>query len=325
MTEITFPPSLEETRATSEYRKGSSGVRRAGSDGEQRPGKWSASRPGGQVSTEIMDPDRLRERLREALPDPDQDTAVRPALVQLVRDQGDLLVGLLEGFGDRGELLEWMQELVVATLGQLSTEWYPMVAADAPTVSALLGRPWGPSYGFSEVRSREVRRGLAANDILPACHAALETFRWSAVERLEHLEDTEGDDPPEPVDLERQRFPAMRPELGQLDDQQRETLSALLEGFDSTEELLIWCHQLQGASYAEIEPSVATTPYFERPLRQYLVGSRPDARARFVRRAWAAEYLLPAFNRASAALAERAQEVPVTQSVGSTGGNASIS
>jgi hypothetical protein len=293
--------------------------------GEEWPGKWEASRPGGRLSESVRDPEQLREQLRAALPDPESDPAVRPALVQLVRDQGDLLVELLEGFGDRGELLEWMQELVINTLGQLSSEWYSRVASDAPTVSALLGRPWGESEGFSELRAREIRRGLLANDILPACHAALETFRWSAVERLEHLDDENEDDPPEPVDLERQAFPAMRPELGQLDEQQRETLAALLEGFGDTEELLIWCHQLQGASYAEITPEAATTPYFERPLRQYLVGSRTDARARFVRRAWAAEYLLPAFNRASAALAERAAEVTATETLETTSGKPSIS
>ncbi|MFB6367996.1 MAG: hypothetical protein ABEJ00_00030, partial [Gemmatimonadota bacterium] len=221
---------------------------------EEWPGEFYPARPGGFMDglEDAVDGEALRQRLLEALPDPRDEPAVRPALVQLVADQGELAVQLLEGFGDRGELLEWQQEVVIQTLGQLPDGWFPRVAADAPTVSALLGRPWGVADGFAPDRAREIRRGLVANDLLPAFHSALETFRWAAVERLEHLDDQNEGDAPDPVDPRRQQFPAMRPELGQLDDQQSRTLGDLLEGFDSSEELLVWCHQLQGASYAEI-------------------------------------------------------------------------
>jgi hypothetical protein len=76
-----------------------------------------------------------------------------------------------------------------------------------------------------------------------------------------------------------------------------------------------------GASYAQIERETVTRPYFEQPLRRRLVGQEPDERDRFVRESWAAEFLLPAFNRAADALGQRAQEVTAGETfTGATGG-----
>jgi hypothetical protein len=272
-----------------------------------------------------VDAAALRRQLRAALPDAEEEALVRPALAQLVQDQGDLLVELLEGFGDRREILEWEQSVVIHSLGQLPEGWIPEVACHPPTVARLLGRAWGPAAAPGARAARETRRGLAADALLPAFHEALEAFRWAAVERVDHLDDRDEGDAPDPVDPARQRFPAMRPELGQLAEQQRRTLGALLDGFSSEDELLVWCQGLQSATYAEISPTEATAPYFERPLRQYLVRSAADARARFVRRSWAAEFLLPAFRRAAAALGDRAAEVTAGEQVKRAGGTSSIS
>jgi len=291
------------------------------------PGMWSAARSGGEIQTDEppVDAARLRSQLEESIPDAEEEPLVRPAMARLVQDQGDLLIELLEGFGDRRDLLEWQQRVVIHTLGQLEDEWYAEIACNAAAISRLLGREWGPADAPEPYVARETRRGLAANSLLPAFHGALETFRWAAVERVDHLDDEHDGDAPEPITPERQEYPGMRPELGQLAEQQERTLVAFLDGFDSEDELLVWSQQLQGSTYAEISAHAAAEPYFERPLRQYLVRTEADARARFVRRSWAAEFLLPAFNRAADALADRAAEVTAAEVPERSGGSSSIS
>jgi len=288
---------------------------------------WSAARPGGEIQPDEppVDAARLRRQLEKALPDAEEEPLVRPAMAQLVQDQGDLLIELLEGFGDRRALLEWEQRVVIHTLGQLEDEWYAEIACNAAAISRLLGREWGPADAPEPYTARETRRGLAANSLLPAFHGALKVFRWAAVERTDHLDDEHEGEAPEPITPERQEYPGMRPELGQLAEQQRRTLESLLDGFDSEDELLVWSQQLQGSTYAEISAHAAAEPYFERPLRQYLVRTEADERARFVRRSWAAEFLLPAFNRAADALADRAAEVTAEEVPERSGGSSSIS
>jgi hypothetical protein len=296
-------------------------------EGAEWPGMWTAARAGGEIQRDQppVDAARLRRQLEDSIPDAEEEPLVRPAMARLVQDQGDLLIELLEGFGDRRELLEWQQRVVIHTLGQLEDEWFAEIACNAAAISRLLGREWGPADAPEAYVARETRRGLAANSLLPAFHGALETFRWAAVERVDHLDDEHDGDAPEPITPERQEYPGMRPELGQLAEQQERTLVAFLDGFDSEDELLVWSQQLQGSTYAEISAHAAAEPYFERPLRQYLVRTEADARARFVRRSWAAEFLLPAFNRAADALADRAAEVTAAEVPERSGGSSSIS
>ncbi|WP_435145928.1 hypothetical protein [Halobaculum sp. P14] len=268
--------------------------------------------------------DEQRRALHDRLEDAGVDHPTRPATAKLTHDQMDLLVDLLNGFGSRGELLEWQQDLVIQTVGQLEDSWYSRVASSAPTVSALLGEPWGTTDDMPPALAREVRRGIAAKDLLPAFHAGHAVARWAAVERVDHLDDDgEGDDI-DPIDPREQQYPLMRPAFGELDGQQEAALADLLEGFETAEELLAWAHRVTSASYAEIERSTVTAPYFEQPLRRRLLGTSPTPEETFVRESWASEYLLPAFNRAADALGKRAQEVTAARGFRGETGSGSI-
>lgn len=266
-------------------------------------------------------PDDLREQIHDALDTAGVETHTRPATAKLTHDQADLLVDLLAGFNSRREILEWENELVIQTVGQLEDEWYTRTAADAPTVAALLGEPWGPCETMPPELAVEIRRGIVAKDLLPAFHAAHEVARWAAVERVDHLDDDDEGDDPEPIDPQAQEYPLMRPAFGEIAGQQEAALETLLEGFESSEDLLAWTLRVVGASYAQIDRETVTRPYFEQTLRARLVGTNPDERDRFVRESWASEFLLPAFNRAADALGQRAQEVTAGETYhGDTGG-----
>ena len=269
-------------------------------------------------------PEALRTEIHEALATAGVETHTRPATAKLGHDQADLLVDLLAGFSSRQEILEWQQQLVIQTVGQLEDEWYTRTAADAPTVSALLGEPWGPCDTMPPELAVEIRRGMVAKDLLPAFHAAHEVARWAAVERVDHLDDNADGDDPDPIDPQAQEYPLMRPAFGEIAGQQASALEALLDGFESAEGLLAWTLRVVGASYAQIERETVTRPYFEKTLRRRLVGTEPDPRDQFVRESWAAEFLLPAFNRAADALGQRAQEVTAGQKYHAETGGGSI-
>ncbi|QHS17782.1 hypothetical protein GWK26_11845 [haloarchaeon 3A1-DGR] len=276
---------------------------------------------GTTTDREAFDPDRLRESIHDALEDAGVEDWTRPASAKLTHDQTDLLVDLLAGFDSRREILEWEQELLIQTVGQLRDDWFSRTGADAPTVSALLGRPWGPVDRMPDELAREIRRGIVANDLIPAFHAGHEVARWAAVERVDHLDDEDDGDDRDPINPREQAYPMMRPAMGEIAGQQAAALEELLEGFESPEALQAWGLRVVSASYAKIERETVTRPYFERPLRERLVGTDPDERDRFIRESWAAEFLLPAFNRAADALGERAQEVTAGETYrGETGG-----
>jgi hypothetical protein len=271
------------------------------------------------------DAERVRSRLHDDLEDAGIDHPTRPATSKLTHDQMDLLVDLLEGFDSRRELLQWQQDLVIQTVGQLEDSWYSRTAANAPTVSALLGEPWGTTEEMPTELAREVRRGIAAQDVLPAFHAGHEVARWAAVERVDHLDDDgDEDDDLDPIDPRAQEYPLMRPAFGELCGQQEAALEDLLEGFKTPDDLLAWSHRVTSASYAQIDRETITAPYFETPLRERLLGTNPSDEERFVRESWACEYLLPAFNRAADALGQRAQEVTAGRGFEGESGDGSI-
>ncbi|MGB9953543.1 hypothetical protein ACOZ4F_14235 [Haloarcula marismortui] len=277
-----------------------------------------------RADAQTVDTERLREQVHTALEEAGVETPTRPASAKLTHDQTDLLVDLLEGFSSRREILEWEQELVIQTVGQLEDSWFTRVASDAPTVSALLGEPWGEVDGIRPDLALEVRRGIVAKDLLPAFHAAHEVARWSAVERVDHLADDPDQEDMEPIEPRDQEYPLMRPAFGEIAGQQEAALGQLLEGFESPEQLLAWALQVVGASYAEIERETITQPYFELPIRRRLVADEPTEEDMFIRESWAAEYLLPAFNRAADALADRTTEVTAGQQYRGESGDGSI-
>lgn len=271
----------------------------------------AASRPSLDVST-----DDLEERLARML-EKITDSPPRPAAAKLAYDQARVLVAVLEGFHSRADLLDWMQDLTIHSLGALPDDWYAEVAADSAMVSALLGRPWGTLSqsdhdDLPPEFADEVRRGLVVEDLLPAFRTAHREFRWSAGERVEFLDD-ETDDAPR-VDPTEQSYPAMRPSLGHLRDRTEWALESLLAGFDDETEVLIWVQTVTAAVHAEVDEATVKGAYFQRPIREAMLGNAENAA--WVREAWAAEYLLPAFNRATAEVADRAGEVISGESAG---------
>jgi len=227
----------------------------------------------------------------------------RPALANLSRRQQRVLASLLDGFESRREVLRWMQELVVATVGALEDDWFVTRATDASIMSALLGKPWGTSRGLSEGTPEEVRRGIAAQDILPAVHQAQREFRWTATEYYDD-DDVDADDLAEDPDA-----PGMRPALKILDEHLSWALDRLLEGFEDDEAFLAWGERAIQVTYAELDSEVVEQAFFETEARRRMT-ARGDDRARFTRETWAAEYLLPGFNRAAARVASQTSEVP---------------
>lgn len=258
--------------------------------------------------TEFVDGLSTSDRLEEMLHGAPTSTQVRPSREKLASDQAELLVRLLDGFDSRESVLLWMEEAVIQSLGRLDDEWYAETLADPVTMSALLSRPSGgvSAAGFSTAAAREGRRSLAADVVIPAFRDAHHKFRWSAGERLEWL-DEEGDDEARRIDPELQQFPAMRPALGELEEKLEWSLDKLLSGFATADELLMWVSYAAQAAHAEVDEETLRGAYFERPVREQMLASSESAT--FFRQAWAAEYLLPAFNRATAAAAKRAGEV----------------
>lgn len=246
---------------------------------------------------------------------------------RLYLDQRRALLELLAGFDDEAAVLEWFQDLVIATLGELPDEWFFRDVVAEPTVmAALLEREVAHAAAPPASRARETRTDLAVTWLLPAYHDAHAEFATTATERVDHL-DAESDSVAVELteaDLGRQ-YPAMRPGLAELDERQRSALDDLLEGFDSPEALAVWAHSVTYGTAARTSRSTMTEPYFSKPLRRAFVAEAGDESAAWYRRAWAAKYLLPAFNRAARALAAEASEVTVDREVGEGFGSASIS
>jgi hypothetical protein len=269
-------------------------------------------------SAEPLDPEALRERIEDLLETAElDDVGGRPALRKLIDGQTDLLVDLLVGFDAIHELVSWFQEVTIYTLGQLEDQRFIEILADSNLVSALLrGSEWGSCSGLRPATARESRRALAMQRIIPAAHGAVRAFRWSAVERVDHL-DEDGEDAVEVEDVDDQDYPAMRPALAELEENQSWALDRLLEGFHTPEEITIWSSRVIESSYAKIDVDRIQGITTDLVLRSTFTTRVDDEdaeestrrRALYVRIVWAAKTLLPAFNRASAAIADRSTEV----------------
>ena len=227
----------------------------------------------------------------------------RPALGRLSRDQRTILTDLLDGFDERRDVLEWMQELILHTVGSLEDEWFARTATSSPVMAALLGEPWGTIDEVRPETAEEIRRGLATQEVLPAVHAGTRDFRWYADEYYED------DDWPDPPDAGDQEHPGMRPGLSTLGEQMEWALTRLLDGFDSRDDVVAWGAYLTQSSFAEIDVETVQNAYFSDSLMAHFLDGT-DPRSRLIRESWAAEYQLPAYNRAAASIASRSVEVP---------------
>jgi hypothetical protein len=249
-----------------------------------------------------------RERAHVELADLPGDVD-RPALAKLSSDQVDVVADLLDGFETRSEVIRWMGDVTVRAIGSLDDEWFADLATDSGAMSALLGRPWGTldPETFSASTAKETRRGIAAKDLIPAIQRSHSEFRWAASEYYDEVESV--DQLPDPG---KQKHPGMRPALSALDDRLEWALDRLLNGFADPEAFLVWGQTVISGTYAELDADVVEGAYFEMPVRRRMLGESP--KARFFRESWAAEFLLPGFNRAAARAAARATEVVENES-----------
>ncbi|WP_144900891.1 hypothetical protein [Halobellus captivus] len=234
----------------------------------------------------------------------------RPALETLSRDQRELLRSWLAGFADRAGLLRWCHEATIATLGQLPPEWHRdrlMSLSELTTlvvVDAERERWLDQDALLDAERAREWRLAVASSDLIPACQTALRRIRWSAVEYTSDHDD----DNPAYVDVADQDEPAMRPGLGETATRQRWVIERGLAGFDSRDEIVeSWIPVAIHASFGELDESLASAFWSERPLRAMFV-DRDDPAAQFYRESFLALEFLPAFNAAVEQLADRAGE-----------------
>lgn len=247
-------------------------------------------------------------RLESSLPDT---TNLRAALQKLSSDQIDVVADLVDGFESRSEVIRWGQRTAIQTLGEVSGEWLSDRCFSKLDVHVLLSSPardhWLPEGDdpVPESQAEEMRRALAATEILPACSSALRRLRWSAVEYVSDDDDTLQPDPSE------QNNPAMRPALSELSERQRWALDRCLDGFASVDALTAWSQRLVEASYAEVDRNLVTRISVEEPhTREFLVVGDSDIDGGPVfRESFAALYLLPAFATAATEVADRAGEL----------------
>lgn len=251
-------------------------------------------------------------RARYLLPDVDEPT--RPALEKLWRDQMGVVHSFLDGFESRVDVLRWCQRAIVATLGELPDEWFEsrllseaelsvLVVDDDRRARLLEDLDVDP---LSQKQARAYRDALVGDDLLPACREATIQFRWSAVERVAD-DDEDGD---KWIDLENQSTPAMRPAFAELQQRQEWVVDRAIRGVEDVDELTTWFMVLVRATFGEIDDELARAFWREGHLRQAFVRSGRDAR--LFRVGLLARDVLPAMNRATAKLANRAGEAVET-------------
>lgn len=234
----------------------------------------------------------------------------RPALVNLVNELKQSREQLLEGFDSRRELLEWLQRLTVRTLGQIEQDFYrsfahalhPRDGGEMALLAVVLTED-ARTRDIPEERVERAREMLAAKYIMPAMHRAYKHLRKDAGEYIADGRDSEHD----PV---KQSYIAMRPAFDEIESDQREALTRLLDGLDEKREIMDWGDVVEQATHGELpEEDFISRCYLERSTSRLLTReSTPEVRR--ARELFAARHLIPAFNLGVRDLAGRAGELP---------------
>jgi len=238
----------------------------------------------------------------------DQPDPYRPALVTLSEDVRERIDELRGGLRSEGRALEWLQEITIRTLGALDTRAYADMARQyrgdqGVLLAAMLdsSQRRGRMRALNDTVAERVREHLVAHYVAPAHRDAFRRLRRDA-------DFYAGGSGGETHDATRQRFPAMRPDLEEIEQWQQRALGSLLEGFDARGEVLDWGHDLLLATHGELGEEWVTRAYSEDSTASVLLGdSVADARGR---RLFAAHHLLPHFRAGVRALAGRASEIP---------------
>ena len=236
----------------------------------------------------------------------------RPALVKLTSDLEEMSDELMDGFRKRADVLDWMQRLTIRTLGELPQRWYhemarqfrgvPKSARERTLLSAMLV-PAVRDRDLDEDDATELRSRLIALAIAPAYHRA---FRKLRADAGEYVDETDGSVSGHSPHV--QRYVAMRPAIDELERNQQEAMSDLLEGFDDRQEIIDWGRSVELATHGEIDEMFIARCYREESTASMLTSGRVvDKRAREL---FCAHHLIPQFNRGVRDLAGRAKEQP---------------
>ena len=115
-------------------------------------------------------------------PDRQRFIAMRPALNELEEWQERTLDDLLAGFDERGEILDWGQDVLLATHGELDKEWVTRVHEEDSTVGVLTG---------DTVADKRARRLFAAYHVLPQFRAGVRVLSGRAGEVADESTDSQ--------------------------------------------------------------------------------------------------------------------------------------
>lgn len=237
----------------------------------------------------------------------------RPALVRQTEDVAELVDELRDGLDSRRELVEWEQRLAVRTFGQVPTRWYSELARSFTrdrerTLVAAFLRPGARSRDIDERAVERLRERFVTQVLAPAHRRAFRHLRKDAGEYIEDARSGEHD----PF---AQEHVAMRPALEELEDWQQRALELLLDGFDEESEIHDWGQTVQLATHGELSDEFIMRCARERSTRRLLLGEYEHAER--AREAFAARFLVPAYNAGVRVLAGRAGELPEAETADS--------
>lgn len=241
----------------------------------------------------------------------DPSETYRPALVNLVDEISDSREQLLDGFESRREVLEWLQRLCVRTMGQIPQEFYegfatamhPRERGQMALVSCVLTHEQRVRDDITDEHAERAREVIAAKFLMPAMHRAYRHLRKDAGEYIDEGRDAGHD----PVN---QSHIAMRPAFDEIEADQRECLTLVLDGIEDRRAIMDWGDIVEQATHGEVENDFVSRCYMERSTARLLTmrDATPDVRAS--RELFAARHLIPAFNLGVRDLSGRAGELP---------------
>lgn len=235
----------------------------------------------------------------------------RPALTKLEADHDDLVTRLRDGFESSEDLLFWLQEVSVATLGCFPDDDLTDLFLEANAKACLIVGPDRHHTSFDEPpdhdHAKAYRLRVEEKLLFPEFRQSYRKLRKSANEYV-RPEDRPVAQSTDPV--------ALRPALEELHERQRETIEDALMGFDSEEALLNWARGLIGASYGQIDRDIITGLRASDAVARDNLRTDTDLRysldtereSRYFRKKLIASILLPAFNAGVRKLVDRAGE-----------------
>lgn len=150
--------------------------------------------------------------------------SVEPALDDLHRKQDKLFRRLATGFRSRRDILLWMHDVSLRTLGQVPDSWFADLVGTRYKTAALLADEQSRddvSAAAADAERAAVERGVLADDTLvEACRQGMSVLSRQANEYI---------DGEEQVDPSAQSWLAMRPAVDDLAQRQQRVLKRALE------------------------------------------------------------------------------------------------